>query len=269
MCGILFKVSKTPSPSFETDLSVLDHRGPDGSGYLEENRRDWIFQEGHTRLSILDLSNAASQPMTKQRVTLLYNGEIYNYEYLRKVYNLIPRSTGDTEVLLDLYINYGFSALTQLRGEFAYTIIDSRGKYPRVYAGRDSLGVKPLYYKHTGDELFISSEIRGIQALSPSPISMEQFSKLIVFGYSGNKTLFSGIEKVKQGETLEFTIEENTIRRNHFPKKSLKRVYETKKEPTLSNLKSSIETAVERRMIADVPVSSTLSGELIQPSSLP
>ena len=140
-----------------TDLrrmcSVMSHRGPDGGGYA-------ILDQGtlglaHVRLSVIDLATG-TQPLSSAdgKVTIVFNGELYDYQQHREALERRGhqfRTTSDTEVLLNLYIEYGIESFSKLNGEFAFVIWDAR--LQRMVAVRDRFGVKPLFVHQTQDEL--------------------------------------------------------------------------------------------------------------------
>src|SRR5580698_6233784 len=167
MCGIagFFEYdSRGHAPSEEELLAVRDAmalRGPDGSGlWMAPNRRAGL---AHRRLSILDVSENGAQPMfTKDGdLGIVFNGEIYNFNALRnkllgKGYQF--RSTGDTEVLLALYREYGEEMLLHLRGMFAFAIYDSKRR--SMLLARDPLGIKPLYFSQSRGVLSFASQVK-------------------------------------------------------------------------------------------------------------
>ena len=144
-------------------LIDLNHRGPDDSGVFR-NAESGIGL-GHCRLSILDTSSLAHQPMASDdgEVILVFNGEIYNFRELRDTLKASGhhfRSDSDTEVLLQLYLRDGEAMLSSLNGIFAFAIWDGRQK--RMLVARDALGVKPLYYAETTKGLAFASEIKAL-----------------------------------------------------------------------------------------------------------
>ena len=169
MCGILGQIDHSPNLSWDVNLFseallLQKHRGPDAGGI--ESGRNFIF--GHRRLSIIDLDSHANQPMVSNdgKVTWVFNGEIYNYQELRK--DLISKgyqfkTESDTEVLLYSYYEYGIECIQHFIGMFAFAIHDLRHK--RSYIVRDRLGVKPLYYCRKEGVLTFSSEIKSILKL--------------------------------------------------------------------------------------------------------
>ncbi len=171
MCGIAaifsyhYASPEADRDELKTIRDAMSHRGPDGSG--EWFSKDGRVALGHRRLSILDLSQAGSQPMADgdSNVVITFNGEIYNYREIRA--NLerqghVFKSTSDTEVLMRLYIEKGERMLADLRGMFAFAIWDQ--KKNSLFLARDPLGVKPLYYADDGWVLRVASEVRALLA---------------------------------------------------------------------------------------------------------
>ncbi|MFM7764926.1 MAG: asparagine synthetase B family protein, partial [Sphingomonadales bacterium] len=141
--------------------NALIHRGPDATGIFTDDN----IGLGHRRLSIIDLSEDARQPMTSAsgRYTIVYNGEIYNYKTLRATHRKYPyRTETDTEVILALLEEHGTQAFSMLDGMFAIAIWDREKK--QLILARDRMGVKPLYFCRGGDMLLFSSEIKGLLA---------------------------------------------------------------------------------------------------------
>src|SRR5665213_952227 len=166
MCGLL-GIVRSPLVSerreYESAMMALSHRGPDAQGQFQDTNV-WL---GHTRLSILDLSAAGSQPMQSSdgRFVIVYNGEVYNFRELAARHHLEGlRSGSDTEVVLRLFAKDGVNCLRELNGMFALAIYDKQAR--KLWLARDRLGIKPLYYKADGNNsLAFASEIKGILAL--------------------------------------------------------------------------------------------------------
>jgi asparagine synthase (glutamine-hydrolysing) len=203
MCGIFGIVNtkeKIEEKKFLSVGDVLAHRGPDDSGFYFSRDQDNppFVALAHRRLSIIDLTSAAHQPMTSPdgRYTIVFNGEIYNYKELSKQLTVMSnelsvisnhpspitdhyslRSNSDTEVLLDLYILYGKDCLNMLRGMFAFAIWDDEEKI--LFAARDRFGKKPFYYFSNNNEFIFSSELKAIKYykdnLTPSMEGIDSF----------------------------------------------------------------------------------------------
>ena len=198
MCGIAGSVVRTGfalenSSSREKALSLLRHRGPDARG---ECTRDSVWF-GHTRLSILDLSEAGHQPMTSLdgRLTITYNGEVYNYRELSASLGLSNlHSTCDTEVVLRAFTAIGALSFRQLNGMFAYALHDQRDN--QLWLVRDRLGIKPLYYFLDDERLVFASEIPALLALlgRTPDCDTSGIHEWLLYGNSlGQRTLYHGI----------------------------------------------------------------------------
>jgi len=172
MCGIagIVSLDGTPVPRLEAGLEVLDrmiaHRGPDGRGaWVCPSRAAGL---AHRRLAIIDLSDAARQPMLAPGpLAIAYNGEIYNYLELR---NALAggwdfRSSSDTECILAAYARYGTECLDHLRGMFAFALWDDRRK--ALFCARDRFGIKPFYYATVGNLFLFASEAKALLPFLP------------------------------------------------------------------------------------------------------
>jgi asparagine synthase (glutamine-hydrolysing) len=252
MCGLLFTNNPNINKKdFLNALSLMNHRGPDAPGgyFAYEN-----FKLGHNRLKILDLDNRSNQPFRSAdgRYLIILNGEIYNYQELAKQYNLSLRTKSDTEVLLELYAAKGREILNQLIGMFAFVILDTHTR--EIFAARDRLGVKPLYFSLTDDKIIFSSEISPILKLKRKTdydkIGLRQYLKLRTF-FNGH-TGYAGISMFPAG--------------HYFHKGKIscfwELPFEKKLPPEDSELRDLINSAVKYRLIADVPIGSFLSGGL-------
>lgn len=165
MCGIAGYVSSEKMQDAAM-LQCLRHRGPNHEGsYTDAIQNKQIFL-GHTRLSILDLSDDGNQPMFSddKQLVIVFNGEIYNFQELKKKHlaNQDFHSKTDTEVVLKLYEKLGIDFIQELNGDFAISILDKRSG--KLYLIRDRVGVKPLYYYHDNKQFVFASEIKSILA---------------------------------------------------------------------------------------------------------
>ncbi|WP_111682126.1 asparagine synthase (glutamine-hydrolyzing) [Winogradskyella tangerina] len=265
MCGIngVFELSDN-----EIDLvgaiskmnTRLNHRGPDDSGlWLNEAKNLGI---GQTRLSILDLSNAGHQPMIDHRNTIVYNGEVFNYQFLNKSYLNDEKffSTSDTETILKLYGKLGINAIEKLNGMFAFAIWD--GVKEELILARDRSGKKPLYYTTMGGKFVFSSELKGIFELPwiKKELDEEALYDFLTFNnVLTPKTMFKDIHKFVPGHYM--VVNKKGIKTyepyQHLTQNSL----EFSSEKELSDMVySKLEESVASRMISDVPVGAFLSG---------
>ena len=251
MCGLLFASNKSITESkFKEALALMKHRGPDAvGGYSHID----CWQLGHNRLSILDLDARSNQPFTHQpsKTSIVFNGEIYNYKELIEKYQLSVKTKSDTEVLLALYGKIGVSMLDELRGMFAFVIVNQQAG--SVFIARDRLGVKPLYYTETGDgEYVFSSEIKPILELCGTKefdeYGLRQYKKLRTF-FNG-RTIYKDIHMFPAGY---YMLDGKMIRYWELPRGA-------QTAPEDHELKRLIEEAISYRCIADVEVGSYLSG---------
>ncbi len=266
MCGIAGIVHLDGSPVLPGELNrmtdAISHRGPDGRGtYSKDN-----VGLGHRRLSILDLSDAASQPMEskEKRYVLVFNGEIYNFQEQKKLLEEKGHhfhSTGDTEVLLALYMEYGPECVHKLRGMFAFAVLDRQRN--SLFIARDRVGKKPVVYFQHGNTFAFASEIKALKTLPECPreIDEEAIHHFLTVTYlPAPLTGFKGIEKLPAAHTLLLDLNTNKIDIQRYW--SLK--YETNHKKSLAQwqeeILSSLEESVRLRMIADVPVGAFLSG---------
>jgi asparagine synthase (glutamine-hydrolysing) len=178
----------------------IQHRGPDDEGYLFDRN----LGLGHLRLSIIDLSEAAHQPMSDEsgRYSIIYNGEIYNYLELRE--QLVKKgakffSNSDTEVILRLYLDEGPEALKKLNGMFAFVIWDKVER--TLFAARDRLGIKPFYYYQNAESFTFASEIKALfqSGIVDPQLNPDGLAEYLTFQFCCGKTLFKDIRKLEPG----------------------------------------------------------------------
>ena len=169
MCGVLGFYSPVLTTSLKKEIrssvKSLSHRGPDDQGFLLKKTKDGNVMLAHTRLSIIDLSKSANQPMISRsgRFILSFNGEIYNYREIRtllreKGYNF--ETSSDTEVLLNAWEFWGEYCLEKLTGMFAFAIFDQKEEI--LHLARDAFGIKPMFYSFKNQKLFFSSEVDSL-----------------------------------------------------------------------------------------------------------
>lgn len=262
MCGICGIVDFSDQP----DLHVVEamnlrlvHRGPDMGGTA-------AFKScvlGHRRLSILDLSDAARQPMFSQdgTITLVFNGEIYNFQeirdrLIRKGHTFVTRS--DTEVLLELYRERQDAMLDELNGMFSFAIWDETRK--RLLLARDRMGKKPLYYSGRNGRLSFSSELGSLLQDRQVPRSLRNQAICEYFLYDfipAPHTVFEEVHKLPAAHIAVFDTEGIHIRRYWRAPCPEEADQEKSHESALREL---IDDAVRLRLIADVPLGSFLSG---------
>ncbi len=253
MCGIGGFFSTQPvdaaagAESLTRMRTALAHRGPDGSGIETFTHAALV----HTRLAIIDLAGGR-QPLHSPsgRTCVVFNGEIYNYRELRARLSDYPfRTHSDTEVIVALYETEGVEGWRRLRGMFAFALWDvSAGK---GFLARDPLGIKPLFYREKKGELCFASEAKGIIAHGgETALDLSALHRLLNFRYiTGDDSLFSGIRQLAPGFLLSWDGGDISQRR-----------LVPLSESASTSLAEAMETAVQRHLVADVPVGCFLSG---------
>jgi len=248
MCGILFtNQKKVTEKQFLNALQLMFHRGPDNQSYINNNG---VFL-GHSRLSIIDLNPRSNQPFRDGDLVMIYNGEVYNYKELISDHHLDVVTKSDTEVVLAMYRKYGSACLEYFNGMFAFIIYDeSTGD---IFAARDRLGIKPLYYVNSGDKWIFASEIASILKLEDSEFDefgIRQYRKLrmTIKGY----TIYKDVKFFPPG--------------HYLLNGKLKRYWDLsiqhKEPPDDDELRWLIEDSLKLRKRSDVAVGSYLSGGL-------
>ena len=266
MCGFfgLFTNKKIlDSLDVNYNLDLIKHRGPDHSSFLRCND-NVLF--AHTRLSILDLSDHGNQPMVSHssNFTIIYNGEVYNFNDLKLEFNLnFLSSNTDTEVILELFSKILIESVGKLNGMFSFAIRDNVNK--KIYLVRDRLGIKPLYYKHTVDGFYFASEIKVVNSLSNSKFAfnISKFNEWLYYGNTlDNETLHSDIFNLEPATILVFDEELNSFDKIKYWSPSVpKNDFSASDIPNLiKKNKFLLEEAVKRQLVSDVPLGVFLSG---------
>ncbi len=266
MCGIAGILHLDGSPVDPATLDHLtdgvSHRGPDGRGTLVHG----AVGLGQRRLAILDLTDAAAQPMVTDdgQVSITFNGEMYNFaeersELLKKGYTF--RSTGDTEVLLTMYQEYGIECLQRARGMFAFAIHDRKKNI--VFIARDRIGKKPLKYFVAGNCFAFASEIKALRTLKncPKGINDEDIHHYLTMMYvPAPNTGFKGLQKLPAAHYMIVDLKTGKVDIQRY----WSLTYKADRSKSLDQWKCEIlqtfKESVRLRMIADVPVGAFLSG---------
>lgn len=270
MCRILLRsgyknFSVVEKEKFKEALSLMKNGGPDHQASVSHKANGYEVLLGHNRLSIIDTSEASNQPMVSRngKIRILFNGEIYNYKELIKRYDLRPRTSGDTEVVLLMYERFGIESLLDLDGEFAIVIVDDIGGI--IHAARDPMGIKHLYYWFNGGDLFISSEIKAISQQVGTFLNVSALQDLMYYGYVAHPegTMFDGILKIQPGVCLSFHPDGGITNKYEYFRlrySGLSLKTGAHSETLAKELKQEVVKAVKKRMMSDVPISCTLSG---------
>jgi asparagine synthase (glutamine-hydrolysing) len=261
MCGIVgimrFDSQPVPAELLRTMADRLGHRRPDADGYWTSGSVGF----GHRRLSIIDVASSA-QPMATQdeNLHICFNGEILNYQQLRRELSYPFRTGGDTETLLAAHAERGLDAVHGLNGQFAYALHDRRtGDLQLV---RDRLGILPLYYYIDGRQIAFASEIKALLPALPSAPQIDTASLddyLALRSVPAPNTLFAGVNKLPAGHRLR--VSSSGI-------STLDRYWSIPTEPgpamdaatAVDAVEEAMLEAVSAAMVADVPLGSYLSG---------
>lgn len=263
MCGFIGTVNQT-IPNFLSLVKELSHRGPDEQGIYEDKK----IQLGFRRLSIIDLKNGAQPLFSKdKRYALMFNGEIYNYKYLKKILQnkgIKFKTQSDTEVLLESFIFWGKECLTKINGMFAFVIYDF--KKEELTLARDRFGIKPLYYSLTNNHqgIVYSSEIKTLIKTNvvEKTINLDAISSYLSFRYPyGVGNFFSQIKKVEPGEVLVFN-NGNIDKKKYWEIPLIQETSNSKEETLIEELEDILDLVVKDHLESDVSVGSLLSGGL-------
>jgi asparagine synthase (glutamine-hydrolysing) len=262
MCGICGIIDFSAQPSTETVeemTAALRHRGPDTGGTC--SFASCVL--GHRRLSILDLSDSAKQPMlSRDGITaLVFNGEIYNFQEIRSRLESAGhrfRTRSDTEVILELYVEKQEALVEDLNGMFSFAIWDERKQ--SLFLARDRLGKKPLYYHRRGGRLSFSSELFSLIQDTAVPREMSEQALFEYFLYDfipGPHSIFREVHKLPAGHVGTFDAQGLRIRRYWAPPEPESFDDYGAQRALLEEL---IADAVRMRLVSDVPLGSFLSG---------
>jgi asparagine synthase (glutamine-hydrolysing) len=260
MCGIAGFNWKDQS-TIEAMAEAMKHRGPDDRGsYLDDG-----VSLGHTRLSILDLSQKGHQPMRFGNLVIVFNGEIYNFQEIRA--ELEPQgykflSGTDTEVILAAYHRWGEKCVEKFNGMWAFCIYDENKQ--TLFLSRDRFGIKPVYYYFDGSRFIFASELKAIRKHNV-PLETDS-SGLNFFFYQkyigGDYTIYKNCRKLKPSESLLFDLNTKklTISKHYDLEAEIDKRQNIPLDQRLEMVEEILEDAVLKRLIADVPVGSFLSG---------
>jgi len=265
MCGIVglynFPVA---DGALRGMLGEIAHRGPDAEGVYENAVMGAAVKLGHRRLSIIDLSDAANQPFEKDGLVMVFNGEIYNYQILAeelRAEGATFRTSSDTEVLLEAWRFWGDKCLNRLRGMFAFALFDTRTG--RMVLARDPFGIKPLFIARRGKGLLFASELKALSvALGDLKIDHTALvSSLMYYWIPESHCVYHGVDKLPPGCWAEISPDGSYRQERYYdPQREL--VKDAYSEIDIAGLRAVIEDSVAAHMVADVPVSSFLSGGL-------
>jgi asparagine synthase (glutamine-hydrolysing) len=277
MCGIAGIIQSAPLYSqqhVQQMMHVLAHRGPDGDGFWQNQDSSCIL--GHRRLAIIDLSDAAAQPLHytppsgfDHRYSIVYNGEIYNYRELKDELRKLGyrfHTDSDTEVILAAYDCWDEDCLTRFDGMFAFAIWDEKEK--ELFAARDRFGEKPFYYSHDKNAFLFGSEMKAMWAAGISrSINLKMLFNFITIGYADNperpeETFFDNIFQLPPASSLFFypSTGELTIEPYWELSTGVRRPGD--EQEAIETFGKMLGHSVRQRLRSDMPVGTSLSGGL-------
>ena len=269
MCGIAgiinFDKSKIDPEIANVVKNSLEHRGPDFSkvDYISEN-----VTLIHTRLSIIDLDQRSNQPMYSKdkRFSIVFNGEIYNYKEIRKILEekgVRFFTDGDTEVLLEGFVQYGSNILNLLRGQFAFAIYDSLEE--SFFLARDRVGIKPLYFSLVDEVFIFSSELKAIENSRVNRFNADYDSYISYLRHLAVPTFKTGnknISKLEPGQYLVINRDKEITKNKYWDPFSFEVDHSISEMEAISRVEELLFESVEYRKVSDVEVGLFLSGGL-------
>jgi asparagine synthase (glutamine-hydrolysing) len=274
MCGIAGYISNNNSivpNALQKAAASIQHRGPDAAGFYFD--ADEKIGLAHRRLSILDLSAAANQPLQSAdgRYQIVYNGEVYNFLELKqqlKDKGQSLQTTTDTEVILRLFMEQGTACFAQLNGMFAFAIYDA--KLGTLTLCRDHAGIKPLFYYADENNLLFASELKALQAMLPQKLQLNKkaIPYFLHLGFIPQPfTIYEKLYKFPAAHFVQVNTKKEKYADVHLQIKSFWKLQDKIAPETLSNeadaknqLNNLLLDAVQKQLVSDVPIGTFLSG---------
>jgi len=261
MCGIFGSTKFYQDEVIEKKLALMRSRGPDHRSYrsLDEN-----VTFGHTRLAIIDLDPRSNQPFTYGGLSIVFNGEIYNFRSIREELEAEGYSfgtTSDTEVICAAYLKYGEDCVQHFNGMFAFVIYDPARKI--LFGARDRLGQKPLYYSLADNRFEFASQLDVIACGNSFSVSDKSVTGYLLWGYVPEPaSIYREVKKIKAGHSFVYELESGRYRERKYwdLDYSWKNIYGRSYRSALDELEQLLKDAVSMRMISDVPLGVFLSG---------
>ncbi len=270
MCGIAGFIDRKKiygQAELDKMTHVIAHRGPDGKGAVVLNELSSTIGLGHRRLSIIDLEETGSQPMFFGKWSIVYNGEIYNYRELKIILEKTGRkftTHSDTEVILQAFDEWGTKAVDHFIGMFAFVIVNLEKQ--KAWFFRDRPGVKPFYYYADNDLLLFASELKAFHQHPgfTKQIDLSSVAQFMQLGYiMAPHSIFRNTYKLRPGHYIEFDITSFTYTElaywkvvDHYNQPKIK----ISEPDAILETEKLMQSAVEYRMVSDVPVGVFLSG---------
>jgi len=259
MCGIAGFSWENPE-LIQKMTDQIAHRGPDAQGHFIQE-----ISLGHRRLSILDLSEKGKQPMLFDDLVITFNGEIYNYEEIKKELTEKDHtfvSDSDTEVILHAYQEWGTNFVNKMNGMWAFCIFDPKKQL--LFLSRDRFGKKPLYFYAKNQKFIFASELCAIRiheldfSINTNSLNFYFYQKYI----GNNQSIFNEIEQLAPSHNLIYDLKKHTyiVEKYYDLEQEIQKATQIPLSERIEKIEQLIEDAVMKRLIADVPVGSFLSG---------
>lgn len=270
MCGIAGYIdfnNKTDAFVLKRMIDALHHRGPDAVSFDVIKTSSSQLGLAHARLSIIDLSERANQPMLRGDLMIVFNGEIYNFREIKEllIHEGVEFTTdSDTEVILAAFKVWGYNCVNRFIGMFAFVIYDKLNH--KLILCRDRTGVKPLYYYYCENIFLFASEIKSFHQHPAflKQINSDSVFNFIQFGFiPGESSIFNQVFKIKPGTLLEFDLNSRKISETNYWNVEdyyLKPKLDISFEDALIHTEKLLESAFKYRLVSDVPVGVFLSG---------
>ncbi len=272
MCGIAGIASKNSGlisqQRISAGTSCLKHRGPDAHHiWLNEERSIAL---GHNRLSVIDLTPAAAQPMhVADRYTIVHNGEIYNFSGIKKElgdkgYRFFSNS--DTEVIVAAYAEWGVECIRHFEGMFAFAIWDEKEKI--LFVARDRFGEKPLYFFYDDEQFAFGSEMKTLWSFGlPKEVNQSMLYNFLTIGYSSNpsqpeETFYMNISKLPAASFALYNVQTHELQVEKYWQVYPELDHRIKEEEAVEIFDGLLNSSVRKKLISDVPVGTSLSGGL-------
>jgi len=263
MCGVagILNLNNRQVTNLEHSLSTLNrlqkHRGPDGEGvWLHENEHVGL---AHVRLSIIDLETGQQPMLSNSKNAITYNGEIYNFEELKKEIGESNFSTNsDTEVILKAYERWGVDCISKFRGMFAFALWDESKS--KLFCARDRFGIKPFYYTIVDDIFYCASEIKALLPfVKEIDTDKDSLNDYLTFQFTlGEKTLFKGIKQLEPGHLL--TIENSQISVKKYWEVYYNLDFSHTEQYFIEQTRELMGDSIRLHLRSDVPVGAYVSG---------
>ncbi|MDA9320125.1 asparagine synthase (glutamine-hydrolyzing) [bacterium] len=258
MCGIYGTTKRYDSDTIAKKMAITAYRGPDYTGVKDVGN----IILGHNRLSIIDLDPRSNQPFDYMHLSVVFNGEIYNFQDIRETLkkDKFTFLTGsDTEVLCAAYIKYGKECIHHFNGMFAFVIYDAKKNI--LFGARDRLGQKPFYYTLKDKSFEFASQPSQIALANYLSVDEEAISQYLMWKYIPDpRSIYSEVSKLEAGYRFTYELEARVFKKEQYWDISKTDIYNGSYHQATQELESLIEDAVAKRMIADVPIGVFLSG---------